>query len=723
MDNESSSQNLQHEEYPEAPAASRSLSGNLEYLKLYPELTAESSSEGEITSFRKDSEESLSPSKIIKASGESSFTSRRTLNWSEISSRLKKRKALGDSTSIFINGTALHKRTISKSIEAPGKARSMSGSFEYSSSGENPNIQISAQGDITVTVGYEQLGGDKASSSVLVIKEWRGINKNGIGTREHGFRNIFQGHTSTVFEVDAVVTRENAGTDGVGGSFMTKLAVKQLKKEISSKRFDEEYQSLYAVSRVHHPNIVTFLGGFLYGDDNTVSRNFLFPMAIGDMKQFICGSINHSALSQFSGTLWAQFEGLASAIQFLHDRYHMLADFGIAKKNTVDSEKIRKLLRYEDVWKLGIAFAELLTYLGGSTVGVKQFYKCILFKYDEDTPYNENIVKLDIMAWLRWTLRDQPWGKEVTEITLRMLGTRDECPSAAEVSRFLANSSSACFFDGRRFVHFENTDSIPKPSILDKTRSFIEQRFGALAPHHSTKNGPQSSDLSSGAITTPSASPSPQAQVKELYWCVDKAWVEPSETWLCIEDPHQIAEDRILCTKLKASYDRIRGLRGRYLSWKTCLGIKFTSFNRLYTGKSQVICMSVGLPKPPGYEYVLSQPELVHMAIASEQILAGIHDPSKVVGNDTLEMIPKKVDPLLQPHKGAEGWGLHAVQGWSMWKIVLWMGALTVVGLLFVVLWLVLVDSKDLQNAFTPGMFLVAMLCLALGVPQFLDAA
>jgi hypothetical protein len=64
--------------------------------------------------------------------------------------------------------------------------------------------------------------------------------------------------------------------------------------------------------------------------------------------------------------------------------------------------------------------------------------------------------------------------------------------------------------------------------------------------------------------------------------------------------------------------------------------------------------MSVALPKPPGYEYVLFQPELVHMAIASKQILAGIDDPS---------------------------------------------------------------------NAFTPGAFLVAMLCLALGIPQFLDAA
>lgn len=86
-------------------------------------------------------------------------------------------------------------------------------------------------------------------------------------------------------------------------------------------------------------------------------------------------------------------------------------------------------------------------------------------------------------------------------------------------------------------------------------------------------------------------------------------------------------------------------------------------------------------------------------------------------------MIPKKLDALLKPDKGAEGWGLHAVQGWSLWKIVLWIGAFTVVGVLFVILWLVLVDSKDLQNAFTPGAFLVAMLCVALGIPQFLDAA
>ncbi|KAL4908363.1 hypothetical protein BDW74DRAFT_100086 [Aspergillus multicolor] len=133
--------------------------------------------------------------------------------------------------------------------------------------------------------------------------------------------------------------------------------------------------------------------------------------------------------------------------------------------------------------------------------------------------------------------------------------------------------------------------------------------------------------------------------------------------------------------------------------------------------------MGVGLPKPPQYEYTLFQPELVHMAIASKQILAGMHNPAMVEGSDTVEMIPKKVDALLEQQKGAEGWGLHAVQGWSLYKIVVWMGTFTLIGLLFVMLWLVLVDPKDLQNAFAPGMFLAAMLCLAVGVPQVLDAA
>lgn len=217
------------------------------------------------------------------------------------------------------------------------------------------------------------------------------------------------------------------------------------------------------MSRVRHPNIVTFLGAFLYEEDNSISRNFLFPMAIGDMEQVFSGSINHNALSQCSDTLWAQFEGLASAIQFLHDRYHMvhrdikpsniliyknadglgliakLADFGLAKNNTVGSDKIRKLLRYEDVWKLGTVFAELLIYLWEGTKGVNHFRGFI--NISEGILYNENSIKSEIILWLRSALRDHSRGKEVAEITMRTLGTQDECPSAAEVSKYLADVS------------------------------------------------------------------------------------------------------------------------------------------------------------------------------------------------------------------------------------------------------------------------------------------
>lgn len=253
-----------------------------------------------------------------------------------------------------------------------------------------------------------------------------------------------------------------------------------------------------------------------------------------------------------------------------------------------------------------------------------------------------------------------------------------------------------------------------------------------VAQNHTTNNRPQQSGTSSGVITTASAlQSSPQVRVRQLYWCVDKAWTEPSETWLCIEDPHQIAEDRILCLKLKDLYDHVRGFRGRYLSWKTCLGIKFTSVRKIplvtrcheklisygqsstsrIPGKTRSFACQWACPSRPS----------VNTSYFSRNSFTW-RSPSKVEGNNTLEMIPKKVDALLKD-KGAKGWGLHAVQGWSLWKIVFWMGAFTVLGLLFVILWLVLVDPKDLQNAFTPGAFLVAILCLPLGIPQFLDAA
>lgn len=248
-----------------------------------------------------------------------------------------------------------------------------------------------------------------------------------------------------------------------------------MKKNTPPIQFEEEYQNLNAVSHVRHPNIVTFLGAFLYEEyegGNTISGNFLFPMAIGNLKQLLSGSINDSSLLQLSYSLWAQFEGLANALQFLHGRCHMvhrdikpsniliyqhaddqrlvakLADFGLAEYIAEEPHRTRSRLSYQDVWKLGTVFAELLTYLSGGTKGVRQFRSFITVTYDqitsdtfEDIRYDENKVKSEVIEWLRRTPRHHNMGKEVAEITMRMLGTQDECPSAADVARYLVNVS------------------------------------------------------------------------------------------------------------------------------------------------------------------------------------------------------------------------------------------------------------------------------------------
>lgn len=83
------------------------------------------------------------------------------------------------------------------------------------------------------------------------------------------------------------------------------------------------------------------------------------------------------------------------------------------------------------------------------------------------------------------------------------------------------------------------------------------------------------------SVTPPNAKGGTPRPISELYWCVDKAWLEPSETWLCIEDAHTLEDDRNLCSRLNEQYRQVRGFRGRFLSWKTCLRVEFTSVSTL----------------------------------------------------------------------------------------------------------------------------------------------
>lgn len=86
---------------------------------------------------------------------------------------------------------------------------------------------------------------------------------------------------------------------------------------------------------------------------------------------------------------------------------------------------------------------------------------------------------------------------------------------------------------------------------------------------------------------------------------------------------------------------------------------------------------------------------------------------------EILHLIPQKiVPPLLPTAVGTEGWGLHAVQGWSFLKIVSWFLVTQLVGFVFVLLWLTFVNKTDLQNAFVPLVFFTTSVMVGVGICQ-----
>jgi hypothetical protein len=86
-------------------------------------------------------------------------------------------------------------------------------------------------------------------------------------------------------------------------------------------------------------------------------------------------------------------------------------------------------------------------------------------------------------------------------------------------------------------------------------------------------------------------------------------------------------------------------------------------------------------------------------------------------------MIPKHKVAIQSWDKGDSAWGIHAISGFSLFKILRWIGLSLGLGAAFIVVWLVKVDRTDLQGAFVPVTFLITMVMLALGIPQVLNIA
>jgi hypothetical protein len=87
---------------------------------------------------------------------------------------------------------------------------------------------------------------------------------------------------------------------------------------------------------------------------------------------------------------------------------------------------------------------------------------------------------------------------------------------------------------------------------------------GYLNPHWANIHG----------LTQQNYSQQMQTQ-QSIYWCVDRCWSEPSCTERKILDVSQLAGDPDLFQQLATCYKGIRGLIGRFFSWKSCMDIAF----------------------------------------------------------------------------------------------------------------------------------------------------
>lgn len=86
-------------------------------------------------------------------------------------------------------------------------------------------------------------------------------------------------------------------------------------------------------------------------------------------------------------------------------------------------------------------------------------------------------------------------------------------------------------------------------------------------------------------------------------------------------------------------------------------------------------------------------------------------------------MIPKRKDPRMTWYQGTQEWGMYARQGYSLYKVIRWMGFLAFLSVLFYVAWLALKGKKfeGVQNALNPISVLIGVLTAAITVLQMVD--
>ncbi|KAF5692856.1 serine threonine kinase [Fusarium denticulatum] len=268
---------------------------------------------------------------------------------------------------------------------------------------------------------------------VLVVVE--NVTTDEVGRTLQGLyaTEVASGEASRVFGVETRLSLNGHLSDSK--DVVRKCAVKRLHESTSPEQFWTEYESLKRLKSLNHPHLIETLSVFRSEMGTTQHFNFLFPLALSNLKRlFRDPYVPVSLRNRKIDSLWGQIPGLSSAVAYLHDSAHIahrdikpsniliyedpsvnglslkLTDFGLsvdlsrartweqgsrARQSAwlYDSPEARNAspiagvessarikipsssdLMANDIWKLGCVFTEMLAYLvGGGSSGVHDF--------------------------------------------------------------------------------------------------------------------------------------------------------------------------------------------------------------------------------------------------------------------------------------------------------------------------------------------------------------
>ncbi|KAK1464241.1 serine/threonine protein kinase [Colletotrichum melonis] len=526
---------------------------------------------------------------------------------------------------------------------------------------------------------------------------------------------IDSGESSKIFNVKGELLSSVVQTDQ---PVVRKFAIKQLKSSTSPNDFLREYNALKYAQSLDHPNIVELLSVFKDESGGEQHFNFAFPLALGNLKRMFLGEYDAiAAVISQTPFLWPQMVGLASAVTFLHETAHTahrdikpsniliyqdntsgslvlkLTDFGLAINLTnaltwqegsaaamsalnYDAPEMRsaftksregkfrdlpspKQMLSNDIWKLGCVLTELAAFIVGGSSGVKRFRSAITTETGNILYDSFNDVRFDDGERVKPEVMDY----------LTMLK-----PRSREISQV------------EPILHVMLDDISVRPSSREVCQLLINKTGLVKYPYH---DGARHVSLRPEEWTP--------GILDELRLKVESNFTKPID-WSPmppINRPCRKGEVKVV--------------------WQ---------FHIVKTNRDQVILGKIELPPQAHleYEHGMLNPEDVHMKIAAVQMVAGLMDPKTARGEKIMtNMLPKKkIPPNLQRAMGMCGWGIYAQMGFSPKRILLWLIFCMILMLTFAIVWLICINSTDLQNALVPATIVLTTFTIILGVAQTL---